>query len=207
MAGFKQPYLFIKFFSELVENGTESFEMLKVPLESRQWEESKYMNSLASSKLWQLLKTLNTGDVSFSKRDENMDWVKWLVVRNRRITVHEVANMLGSSSGAIQSILKDSLNMCQIAGKFVPYLLWLCVWISAWKQYDCNSILSLVTRFSAVLLPSMSELEMTLGGRRFNDFIMIEAKSWVNRKRYSLIFKQYTSQNVSNNRMIAGITV
>jgi hypothetical protein len=30
MAGFKQPYLFIKCFFELVENATESFEMLKV---------------------------------------------------------------------------------------------------------------------------------------------------------------------------------
>jgi len=51
-----------------------------------------------------------------------MDLVKWLV-RNRTITVYEIVNMLGIPSGAIQSIFKDSLNMCQIAAKFMPYLL------------------------------------------------------------------------------------
>lgn len=98
-----------------------------------------------------------------------MDWVKWLVIRNRRITVHEIASMLGISSGAIQSIFKNSLNSVRLLPNSFSTC-FVCVWISAWKQNACNSTLSLVTRFSAVLLPSMSELEMALRGRIVNDF-------------------------------------
>jgi hypothetical protein len=49
--------------------------------------------------------------------------VKELVHKNRRISIHEVASMLGISFGSLQSILKDNLNMHWIAAKFVPHLL------------------------------------------------------------------------------------
>jgi predicted HTH transcriptional regulator len=39
-----------------------------------------------------------------------VDQVKKHILENRRMTVCEVANMLGISSGPIQSILKDKLN-------------------------------------------------------------------------------------------------
>jgi hypothetical protein len=48
-----------------------------------------------------------------SKADKNVDWVKELVHENSRITICEVANMLGISYGSVQSILKDNLNMHQ----------------------------------------------------------------------------------------------
>jgi hypothetical protein len=38
----------------------------------------------------------------------------------KRITIWEVANMLGISFRSVQSILKDNLNMHQTATKFVP---------------------------------------------------------------------------------------
>jgi hypothetical protein len=58
-----------------------------------------------------------------SKTDENVDQVKELVYKNRRITIHDIANMLGVSFGSVQSFLIDSLNMHWLAVKFMPSLL------------------------------------------------------------------------------------
>jgi hypothetical protein len=52
-----------------------------------------------------------------------VDQVKEFVKGNRRITICEDADMLEIFLGWVQSILKDNLNMCQIATKFVPRLL------------------------------------------------------------------------------------
>jgi hypothetical protein len=63
------------------------------------------------------------GHLSTSKTDENVDQAKEIVPRNKRITIHEVVNMLGISFGSVQSILKDDVNMCPIVAKLVLYLL------------------------------------------------------------------------------------
>jgi hypothetical protein len=69
-------------------------------------------------------KTECSGHPSTRKTKENVDQVKEIVHENKRITIHEVANMLGISSfGSVQSILKEHLNMHQIATKFVPHQL------------------------------------------------------------------------------------
>jgi hypothetical protein len=46
---------------------------------------------------------------STSKTDENVDKVKGLFHKNRRITICEVADMLGISFGSVQRIQKDNL--------------------------------------------------------------------------------------------------
>jgi hypothetical protein len=43
-----------------------------------------------------------------SQTEENMGEVKGLVLRNRKITIHDVANMLGPSFGSVQSIFKEN---------------------------------------------------------------------------------------------------
>jgi len=43
--------------------------------------------------------------------------------KKKKFSIHEVANMLGTSSGSIQCIMKDNLNMHQIATEFLPCLL------------------------------------------------------------------------------------
>jgi hypothetical protein len=58
-----------------------------------------------------------------SKIDEHEDQVKEFVIGNIRITICEVSDMLGISFGSVKSILKDNLNMCQIAKIFAPCLL------------------------------------------------------------------------------------
>jgi hypothetical protein len=45
------------------------------------------------------------------------------VLEHRKITIPEAVNMLEILFGSVQSILKDSLNMCCIAAKYVFYLL------------------------------------------------------------------------------------
>jgi hypothetical protein len=60
--------------------------------------------------------------VTFLKIDEK-NTGKELVLQNRRITIHEVADMLDVSSGSVQDIFKDSLNMGQVAIKLMPCLL------------------------------------------------------------------------------------
>ena len=52
------------------------------------------------------------------KTDLNVDQVKEQILENRRITIHEVASLVGISFGPIQSILKDKQNMHHTAAKF-----------------------------------------------------------------------------------------
>lgn len=63
------------------------------------------------------------GHASVSKTDENVDPVRDLVLEYRRITVCEVADVLGNKSESVQSILKGGLNMCRITTKFISCLL------------------------------------------------------------------------------------
>jgi hypothetical protein len=44
--------------------------------------------------------------MSNAQTEENVDQVKGLVLKNRKITIHEVANMLDISIGSVQSISK-----------------------------------------------------------------------------------------------------
>jgi hypothetical protein len=43
---------------------------------------------------------------SISKTHKNVEWVKKLVLRNKRITNHKAVNILGISFWSVQSILK-----------------------------------------------------------------------------------------------------
>jgi predicted transcriptional regulator len=46
-------------------------------------------------------------------------WLKELVLKNGGITNHEVAKMLGISTLSVESILKQNLNMCHSAARFM----------------------------------------------------------------------------------------
>jgi hypothetical protein len=88
----------------------------------------------------------HSGHPLTSKTGENVDKVKDLVLEKRRITIHEVANVLGISMGLVHTSLKDNLNMHHIAMKFVLWtcsLCFFCMQISGRKEYDSTP--SLVT--------------------------------------------------------------
>jgi hypothetical protein len=53
-----------------------------------------------------------------------MNQTKELGHENRRITISETSNMLGTSSGWVQSTSKDNLHMGRISAEFMPCLEW-----------------------------------------------------------------------------------
>jgi hypothetical protein len=55
--------------------------------------------------------------------DRNMGRLKELVLKNRRLTIHEIADMVRISYGSVQSILKDSLKVLKIATIFMSSML------------------------------------------------------------------------------------
>ncbi|XP_029174521.1 uncharacterized protein LOC114943111 [Nylanderia fulva] len=63
-----------------------------------------------------------SGRPSTSKTDENVQEVKEIVLKNRRITIREIADDLNISFGSCQSILTDVLGMTRVSAKFVPKL-------------------------------------------------------------------------------------
>jgi hypothetical protein len=60
---------------------------------------------------------LNAWHVHWQKTNENLNQAWELVLRNRRITIHEVVNMLRISYESVQRILKDNVNTCPIVAK------------------------------------------------------------------------------------------
>jgi len=52
--------------------------------------------------------TAHSGCTSTSKTHKTVDQEKAVVIKNKRITIHKVANMLGISFGSVQSILMDN---------------------------------------------------------------------------------------------------
>ena len=62
------------------------------------------------------------GRPSMSTTDENVEAVKEIVLKNRRITIREVADV-GISVGSCHDILSDVLGMRRVSAEFVPKLL------------------------------------------------------------------------------------
>ena len=63
------------------------------------------------------------GRPSTSTTDENVEAVKEIVLKNRRITIREVAEDVGISVGSCYDILSDVLGMRRVSVKFVPKFL------------------------------------------------------------------------------------
>ena len=63
------------------------------------------------------------GRPSTSTTDENVEAVKEIVLKNRRITIREVAEDVGISVGSCHDILSDVLGMRRVSAKFISKLL------------------------------------------------------------------------------------
>jgi len=63
------------------------------------------------------------GQPSTSIDDDNVEKVLALIHQNRRLTVHEVAEEVGTSKSSCHLILTENLKMRRVAAKFVPRLL------------------------------------------------------------------------------------
>jgi len=64
-----------------------------------------------------------SGRLSTSTDDVHIDTVLHLILQNRRLTIREIAEDVGSSFGSCQAILTEKLNMQRLATKFVPCVL------------------------------------------------------------------------------------
>ena len=64
-----------------------------------------------------------SGRPSTSRNEDLIDQVRSLVMQDRRVTVQELAEEVGISTGSVHSILTDDLTMWRVSAKFVPKLL------------------------------------------------------------------------------------
>ena len=62
----------------------------------------------------------HSGRPSTSRNDELIDQVRTLVMQGRRVTVRELVEEVGISTGSVHSILDDDLVMRRVSAKFVP---------------------------------------------------------------------------------------
>lgn len=98
----------------------ETFEIL----DSRQCKEDTLLISFPSSEeVWPPLKMLNALHVHWQKTNESLNQAQEHVLRNRKLTIHEVVNVLGISYGSVQSILKDNVNTRPFVAKCLHCLL------------------------------------------------------------------------------------
>ncbi|XP_046975163.1 protein GVQW3-like [Vanessa cardui] len=58
-----------------------------------------------------------------STSEENIEAAKKIVLKNRRVTIREVAEDVGISIGSCHTIFSEVLGMKRVAAKFVPKLL------------------------------------------------------------------------------------
>ena len=91
-----------------------------------------------------------SGYPSTNRTNENVSHVKELILKNRRITVREVADMLGISFQSLQSNWPESEH---IGWVFPPWqcacsLCFVCACICNQKKIDCLYTPFLLTRFS-----------------------------------------------------------
>jgi len=76
-----------------------------------------------------------SGRPSTSQNDALIDKVRTLVVQDRRVTVRELAEEVGISTGSVHSILTDNLPLRRVSAKFVLKL----IQTFLVKQHSCGS--------------------------------------------------------------------
>jgi hypothetical protein len=64
-----------------------------------------------------------SGRPSTSRNANVIENVRSLILEDRRLTVREIADEAGISTGSAHSILTEDLHMCRVVAKFVPKLL------------------------------------------------------------------------------------
>ena len=99
-----------------------------------------------------------SGRPSTSRNDELIDQVRILVIQDRRVTVPELAEEVGISTGSVHSVLTDDLAMRSVSAKSASSFLATDSNFLGQTQHSCGSKGSLLSRrvslqFLAVLPP------------------------------------------------------
>ena len=134
------------------------------------------------------------------KTDES---VKFFLT-NRRITVCGVYDTLRISFVLVQNILKDNLNMHEIATSFVPCTCFVCAWISEGKQSDSfHTPFYLLSDLALIDFCIFSKLKMVLKEGCW----MISPWLEQDHRMHLPSFEHCISWNTSYTAMITGLTV
>jgi hypothetical protein len=64
-----------------------------------------------------------SGRPSTSRNANVIENVCSLILKDRRLTVKEITDEVGISTGSAHSIITEDLHMCRVVAKFVPKLL------------------------------------------------------------------------------------
>ena len=59
-----------------------------------------------------------SGRPSTSTDDQHVNKVKEIVLKNRRLTVEDLTDMIGISEGSVKTILKDHLGLRKVKSRF-----------------------------------------------------------------------------------------
>jgi hypothetical protein len=105
------------------------------------------------------------GCQAVSKTNENVAWVKELVLKNRKISILEFSSILRIAIGSVQSILKHKLYMLWLATKYVSHTCHSVLSVNEIKWLSYSS--SLLTRSSASGLPLFLRIKRDWKGSRF----------------------------------------
>ena len=120
----KQQYC-IKFCQKLGDNQVETIRKIQQafgnnalsPTQTKQWFKCfKYGRASIKS-------DHRSGRPSTSRNNEVMDQVHVKVLEDRRIRIQEIAGEMGISTGSVQTILTEDLNLRRVYAKFVPKML------------------------------------------------------------------------------------
>jgi len=125
---------------------------------------------------------IRSGRPSTSRNDERIEQVRTLVMQDRRVTVRELAEEVGISTGSVHSILTDHLALWRVSAKFAE---------ASWQrtssffatdskflgqtQHSCGSTSSLLSRHGSLRLMPVPPPENAAE----RDYI------WVTRRHYT----------------------
>ena len=65
--------------------------------------------------------------------EENVDAVKAMVEEDARVTVSQIEQELGISSGSVRMIMHEKLHLSKISARWVPHML-----TQEQKKHECN---------------------------------------------------------------------
>jgi len=115
----------IKFCQKIGKTATETVDLIKLAFG---------MNSLSQSRVFEWFARfrdgrgtteddLHTGRPIASRTAERVEEISNLIIKDRRISVREIAEKVGMSFGTCQKILVDDLGLSRKSSKFVPKIL------------------------------------------------------------------------------------
>ena len=135
-----------------------------------------------------------------STDEKNIKAIENLVVEDRRITIQEIAKILGISSGTVHGILHDHVHMTKVCSTWVPHLqrlfknmnelkhvknFWLAM---KKKEMICFLVLSLVT--------SHCSITINMNQNNGNELTLHHQRSLSKRSQNAVLYSFFWDYNV-----------